>query len=154
MSNFQTSKNIGVLFKTDTKEDFEIVQNFLHFLMEQNNEVVAICYVDSKKIPDYYFMRMGFNFFSKRNLNFFYIPKTQFVFDFIEKPFDILIDLSTDYNFPFHYISNLSEAKFKIGTLQNNINCFDLMIDISMDNNVQFLIEQIKHYIPVFCKPN
>lgn len=150
--NFQTSHKIGVLFKTDTKEDFEIVKGFLYFLMEQKNEIVALCYVDDKKIPDYYRIPIGFSFFSRRNLNFFFLPKTQFILDFMKKPFDIMIDLSIDYNFPLYYICSLSIAKFKIGRYQNDNNCYDMMIDINKNNNVQSLIEQIKHYVPIFCK--
>ena len=151
MCNFQTSNKIGVLFKTETKEDFEIVKSFLHFLMEQNNKIMALGFVDHNKVPDYYLIRIGFNFFSKRDLNFFYLPKEQFILDFIKKPFDILIDLSLINSFPLYYISNLSTARFKIGKLQDYNDCYDMMIDINQDNRVQSLIEQIKHYVPVFC---
>jgi hypothetical protein len=149
--NFETSQLIGVVFKTDTQSEFETVKKFLHFLTEQNNKVVALCFVDYKRVPDYYFLRKGFNFFSRSDLNLFFLPKTQFIHDFIEKSFDILIDLSTDKNFPLHFISSLSKAKFKIGKLKPGQNCFDVMIDTSKENTVQSLIEQIKHYVPVLC---
>lgn len=147
--NFETSQLIGVVFKTDNQSDFEFVKKFLQFLAEQNNKVVALCYVDAKKVPDYYLLRKGFNFFSRNDLNFFFLPKTQSIVDFVERPFDILIDLSTDNNFPLNFISSLSKAKLKIGKLQRSRNCFDVMIDTSKNNNVQSLIEQIKHYVPV-----
>jgi hypothetical protein len=149
--SFGTSQIVGVLFKTNTQGDFEIVKKFLHFLSEQDNKVVALCFVDYKKVPDYYFLRKGFNFFSRSDLSTFLLPKTQFIVDFISKPFDILIDLSTEENFPLTYISSLSQAKLKVGKLHNGNNNFDVMIDTSKDNSVQSLIEQIKHYIPVLC---
>jgi hypothetical protein len=154
LSDFETSQIIGVVFKTDTQGDFEIVKKFLHFLTEQNNKVVALCFVDYKRVPDYYFLRKGFNFFSRSDLNLFFKPKTQFIHDFIEKSFDMLIDLSIDDNFPLFFISSLSKAKFKIGKLQQGHNCFDVMIDTSKDNTVQSLIEQIKHYVPVLSGAN
>ncbi len=154
ISNFENSQLIGVVFKTDNQSDFEIVKKFLHFLTEQNNKIVAMCYVDVKKVPDYYLLRKGFNFFSRNDLNFFFLPKSNSILDFIEKPFDMLIDLSTDNNFPLHFISNLSKAKFKIGKFNANSSCFDVMIDISKDNSVQSLIEHIKHYVPVLCGAN
>ena len=152
--SFESSKTIGVVFKTDTQSDFELVKRFLHFLTEQDNKVVALCFVDSKKVPDYYLLRKGFNFFSRADLSFFFVPKTQFIIDFIDKPIDMLIDLSTDNNFPFQYITSLSKAKFKIGKLQKDRNSLDVMIDISKTNNVESLIEQIKHYVPVLCGAN
>jgi hypothetical protein len=154
MFSFESSKVVGVVFKTDTQGDFEIVKRFLHFLSDQDNKVVAICFVDSKKVPDYYLLRKGFNFFSRNDLNFFFLPKAQFILDFIEKPLDMLIDLSVDDNFPLHYISSLSKAKFKIGKLKKGRNCFDVMIDNKKDNSVNSLIEHIKHYIPVLYGAN
>lgn len=151
MFNFETSKLIGVLFKTDTQAEFEIVKTFLHFLTDQNNKIVALCFVDEKKVPDYYFLRKGFNFFSRHDLNFFFLPKTHFILDFIDKPFDMLIDLSIDKNFPLFYISNLSKAKFKIGKFNFGHKCFDVMIDISKKKSIESLIEQIKVYVPVLC---
>ena len=152
--NFETSQIIGVVFKTDTQGDFEIVKKFLHFLTDQNNKVVALCFVDYKRVPDYYFLRKGFNFFSRSDLNLFFMPKTQFIHDFMEKSFDMFIDLSIDNNFPLHFIGSLSKSKFKIGKLQQGRNCYDVMIDTSKDNTVQSLIEQIKHYVPVLCGAN
>ena len=151
MYSFESSKVIGVVFKTDTQSDFELVKRFLQFLNEQDNKVVALCYIDSKKVPDYYLLRKGFNFFSRGDLNLFFMPQTNFILDFMEKPFDMLIDLSTDNNFPLHYISSLSKAKFKIGKQQKTRNCFDVMIDTSKQNSVESLIAQIKHYVPVLC---
>jgi hypothetical protein len=151
MYSFESSKIIGVVFKTDTQSDFELVKRFLQFLNEQDNKVVALCYIDTKKVPDYYLLRKGFNFFSRADLNLFFMPKTNFILDFMEKPFDILIDLSTDNNFPLNYVSSISKAKLKIGKQQKNRNCFDIMIDTSKQNSVEALIEQIKHYVPVLC---
>ena len=127
------------------------MKRFLHFLSDQNNKVVALCFVDFKKVPDYYLLRKGFNFFSRKDLNLYFLPQTSFINDFIEKPFDILIDLSTNYNFPLHYICSLSKAKYKIGRQQPLYTNFDLMIDISKENNVEALIENIKYYVPVLC---
>jgi hypothetical protein len=149
ISNFETSKLIGVVFKTDSQSDFEIVKRFLHFLSELDNKVVALCFIDSNKVPDYYLLRKGYNFFSKRDLNLFFLPKTYFILDFIEKPFDILINLCTDNSFPLTYITGLSKAKLKIGKFWEDQNLFDVMIDIKKDNSVNYLIEHIKHYVPV-----
>jgi hypothetical protein len=152
--NFETSKNIGVVFKTDTQSDFELVKRFLHFLSDQDNKVVAVCFIDHKKVPDYYLLRKGFNFFSRAELSFFFVPKTTFILDFIDRPFDMLVDLSIDSNFPLYYISKLSKAKFKIGKQKNQQDQFDVMIDTTKNNTVESLIEQIKHYVPVLCNAN
>lgn len=149
ISTFENSKLVGVVFKTDTQSDFELVKRFLHFLTEQDCKVVALCFVDTKKVPDYYLLRKGFNFFARGDLNFFFVPKNHTILDFMEKPFDMFIDFSIDGNFPLHYISSLSRAKFKIGKMFPNRTCFDVMLDTKRNNSVEYLIEHIKNYIPV-----
>jgi hypothetical protein len=152
--DFQDAKSIGVLFKTNNLNDFQLVKNFLHYLREFNTKVIALCYIDTKKIPDYYLLMKGFNFFSKNSVNFFYIPNHQLVDDFMEQHFDILIDLSVENSFPVKYIGVLSNADFKIGMLRKNEeNYYDLMIDIGSNKNIENLIENIKHYIPIFAGP-
>jgi hypothetical protein len=146
---FEASSTVGVLFKTDNLLDFESVRKFLLYLHEKQNQVFAIGFIDNKKIPDYFLMKKGFNFFTRKELTFFFIPKSKVVDDFLEKQFDILIDLSTDNSFPLQYISSMSRSKFKIGRSANGSKCFDLMIDTEKNNKVDFLVEHIKHYTAI-----
>jgi hypothetical protein len=144
--NFDTSANVGVIFKTESQLEFEHIRKFLLYLTEKNNKVIALCFIDNKKVDDFYLLRKGFNFFTRKDLNLFFIPQHPAVKDFMEKSFDVLIDLSIDENFPMHYISSLSNSKFKIGKLFPTRNCFDLMIDTNKQNTVENLIENIKTY--------
>lgn len=147
--SFDAATTVGVLFKTDNLLDFETVRKFLLYLHEKQNQVFAIGFIDNKKIPDYFLMKKGFNFFTRKELNFFYKPNSKVVNDFLDKQFDILIDLSTDNCFPLHYISSLSQSKFKIGRSVNGTTCFDMMIDTEKNNKVDFLVEHIKHYTAI-----
>jgi len=148
--NFTNSQKVGVLFKTDSFTDFEYVRKFLQYLTENENKVIALCYVNSKRIPDYYLLKKGFNYFSRNDLTVFFIPDNPVVDDFINMPFDILINLSLFYCLPVHYITSLSKAKFKIGPfIENHDDCYDFMIDIQKDRTIKNLIDNIKHYIPV-----
>ena len=150
--NFDTAQNIGVIFKTDSQSDFELVKHFLQFLSDHNNKVFALCFVDSKKVPDFYLLRKGFNFFSRAELSFFFIPKSQTIINFTEQNFDMLIDLSVDESFPVHYISAVSNAKLKLGKQKNSAEHIDIMIDVTKNNSVSQLIEGIKQYVPVLCQ--
>jgi hypothetical protein len=149
--NFENADSIGVVFKTNCHADFECVKKFLHYLSEKNSKIITICFVDNKKIEDFYLLRKGYNIFTLKDLNFFFIPDNSIVIEFIEKPFDILIDLSVDNNIPLHYISCLSKSKFRIGKLLSERNCMDLMIDTENNNTIENLVENIKYYMSVIC---
>ncbi len=151
VNDFASAQLIGVLFKTDNYNDFQKVKEFLHYLRTYETKIIALCYIDTKKIPDYYLLVKGFNFFTRKSLNIFYIPQHKLVSDFIDQPFDILLDLSMDNCFPIKYISILSKAKFKIGLRQLKYEHeYDLMIDLKK-KNISELIENIKMYIPIFA---
>lgn len=150
--DFRSARLIGVLFKTNNLTDFQHVKNFLHYLRDLDSKVIALCYIDSKKIPDYYLLVKGFNFFTRKSVNLFYIPTHPVVNDFIEQPLDMLIDLSVEDVFSIQYIGILSKAKFKIGIRQKRMEkYYDLMIDIGKDKSINNLIENIKTYIPILA---
>lgn len=150
--DFHRAQLVGVLFKVNTINEFQLIKDFLHYLRELDNKVIALCYIDSKKIPDYYLLVKGFNFFTRKSVNFFYIPRHPMVNDFIEQPFDMLIDLTIDDIFTIKYIGILSKAKYKVGMRQKRMEKhYDLMIDIEKNRSIANLIESIKHYIPIFA---
>ena len=146
---FESAKSVGVLFKTLNRNEFEEIRKFLHFLSENNSKVYALGFVDHKKIPDFYLLSKGLNFFTRKELNIYFIPRSNSASEFIQKPLDILVDLSIDNNFPLYYLSCMSKAKLKIGKSSAKNDCYDLMFDTSKNNSVAALIEHIKHYTAV-----
>jgi len=146
ITNFDSAKSVGILFNTTVHSDFEQIKSLLSFLYESKTKVFPLVYIDANKTPDFYLLSKGLNIISHKDLNYFFIPQHHTVEDFLALPFDILIDLSTSYSFPLHYIAKLSKAKYKIGRLIDDKMCYDLMIDTQSNNTVKYLIEQITHY--------
>ncbi len=147
--NFNTAQTIGILFNSLDEESFKKVKEFLSFLADNNLKVIGLGYVPANKIPENLLMRKGINFFCKKNLNWFYKPKDEIVHQFIHQDFDILIDLSLNEYFPLYYIGSLSNSSFKIGRQSEKYQYQDLMIDIGKNNTIDYLIEQIKHYLTI-----
>lgn len=150
--NLADVRSIGVLFmKTDNK-DFEVVQSFVRSLREDGKDVFAIGYVEAREIPDFYLLRRGFNFFCMHDLNWFYRPEPVFVSDFINREFDLLINLSIDNPFPLDFIYALSKARFKAGMLTDGYGHSDLAIDIKEKKDIEYLIQQLTHYLYIINK--
>lgn len=149
--NFDNSKNIGVLFKAEDNKQIEQIKNFLLYLSDKKNNICAIGYVDQKIIPDNLQHKKGYNFFCRKDLDLYFLPNTHLVNDFLSKTYDILIDLSFDNHPALNYIVSMTNASFKIGTVKNNSVHYDFMIDHQMQFNTQSLIDNIKHYMEVFC---
>ncbi|MDY6800976.1 MAG: hypothetical protein SVU94_07105 [Bacteroidota bacterium] len=145
--NFNSAQTVGIIFNSPDEESFSIVKNFLSFLAKNNLKVFALGFVPEKKIPENLLLRKGINFFCKKDLNWFYKPKNEVIHQFMQEHFDILIDLSLKEYFPLYYIGHLSNSSFKIGRQSEKYQYQDLMIDIGKNHSIEYLIEQIKHYL-------
>ncbi len=146
--NFNTAKSAGILFSSPDDDSFRAIKDFLTFLSEKELKVYALGYVPSKKIPQQFLMRKGINFYCKTDLNWYYKPKNEIIDQFVNREFDILFDLSLKDYFTVNYTGSLSKASFKIGVQKENA-YQDLVIDVNKNKSVDFLIEQIKHYLNI-----
>lgn len=150
--NLDNAKLIGVVFNATDQKTYEIARSFIKYIMAGKIKVEAVGYINSAEVLDFYSYQTGVTFFSKKNLNWFKKPKGTQVNEFIEKEFDMLIDLTINSDFPLRYISTLSKAKFKIGRLVQNQEHLDFMIDTSKNNTSIFLVEQINYYLSLIKK--
>lgn len=146
--NFITAKSVGILFSSPDEHSFNAIKDFLSFLSQKEIKVIALGYVPSKKIPQQFLLRKGINFYCNTDLNWYYKPKNEIVDQFMNQEFDILFDLSLNDYFTVNYVGSLSKATFKIGKQSDNAYP-DLVIDINKNKSVDYLIEQIKHYLNI-----
>ena len=134
--NINDAKKIGIIFNATHLISFEIIRNFVKELSQKKISVNALGYVNSKKLIDHYLYRKGFNFFSRSNLNWFDKPVTDTVEEFINIPFDILINLCLEEYYPIQYVVALSVSTFKVGKYFDEPNYLDLMIDIEKEKKI------------------
>ena len=128
-----SAKSIGILFNATHQVSFEIVKELVKNVSTKSNTIDVLGYVDSKQLIDHYLYRKGFEFFTRNQLNWYYKPTEDFVEVFINKEFDLLLDLSLDNPFPVQYVLACSKARFKAGRFSNGQEFLDLMIDIEKE---------------------
>ena len=134
--NINDAKKIGIVFNATQLVSFEIIRNFVKELSQKKISVTTLGYVNSKKLIDHYMYRKGFNFFTKSDLNWFNKPLTDTVEQFVNKPFDILINLCLEKYYPIQYVVALSVSSFKVGKYFDEPNYLDLMIDIEKEKKI------------------
>ena len=138
VNNFDTAKTAGVIFNATHLINFEVVKKFVDFLQLKNIDVTTIGYVNTKKLVDHYLFRKGYDFFTKKDLNWYLKPTEASVDDFIQKPFDILFNLSLESYYPLQYIVGMSKAKMKVGMFTTDEHYLDVMIDIEKEKKVRY----------------
>ena len=152
--NFDTAKTAGILFTPTDQASFEQIKQFLSYLGTYKLQIYVLGYIDSKTIPERFLFWKGINLFSRKELGWSSVPKSPVVTDFIDKPFDLLLDLSMSDFFPVEYISRLSKSKFKIGRYTTDHTSFDLMFDLNNTNQLELYLDHIKHYLNLINKHN
>ncbi len=147
---FEQARSIGILYDASEMQSYDIVKNYVKDIRARHKEVLALGFVDKKDLPQMQFAKLGLDFFTRRDLNWYMVPKGSVVTNFINTEFDILINLCSGRNFPLQYISALSKAKFRIGTFtEGNTSFYDLLIDLKGDKNLKHMIHQVDHYMNI-----
>ena len=150
MTNIRDAKKIGILYTLDVVPEYETVSEFVSQLQHDHKEVKALGFVKNKILVNRFLPKLSYDFFSGKDINWFFKPITAKVRDFIEKDFDLLIDLSLKDNLPLKFIAGLSMAHCRIGRFsEENRACYDLMIDLSKPLSLKEYILQITHYLTV-----
>ncbi len=145
--NLDAAQTVGILFHHIDTENFGVIKNFVRKLEGEGKKVSAVGYIEKKEVPNFYLVRKGFDFICLEDLNWYCSPQTSWMHDFLEKEFDVMINLSIDKFFPVEYIYALSRAKFKAGKQLANWEYDDLTVDIKESRDIQHLINQISHYL-------
>lgn len=140
---------MAVLFDANDKSGFEEIKLFDKFLKESGIKAEFIGYSPMEEVSSDMILRDRFKNLSPKDLDFFQRPKSAEIKAFIQKEFDILIDLSLTRYFVLDYICSLSQAHFKVGSYREDKNEYDLMIHIEQDPSTGYFIEQIKNYVSV-----
>jgi hypothetical protein len=146
--SIKDAKSIGVLYNATEIEDFEIVKTYVRNLLADKKEVTSLGYVDKKELPANQFAKLGLDFFTRKNLNWYMVPNSPLVTNFINEDFDILINLNIGACFPLQYISAISKAKYRVGQYDiKNAIYYDLMIHTPKNETLKHFIEQTDYYL-------
>jgi hypothetical protein len=149
--NLENTREIGILFNMQSESDFEMVSRFSRELQEVGKKVQVIGLYKYRKLPPYYAQKLAYDLMMPNHLDIFYRPRAEFVNRFIEREFDMLIDLGTSMDFPLQYIATLSKAGFKLGRSSGEEGLpYDLMIEKTDGIESEELIRQLIHYTSVF----
>ena len=96
---------------------------------------------------------LQFDFFFLKDLNWYYKPQNYIIKNFIEKDYDILINLCDSRCIPIKYLAGSSRARFKVGKYEEKLDLYDMMINVK-GNTIDELINEIYHYLNIINKKN
>ncbi len=142
-----SAKNIGVIYELKDEASHNTVSNFVKSLQDNQKSVRAVGYIPGEVVPHYCIPKLSYDFYTRKNQNFYGKPNLPFVNDFLREDFDLLIDLSMNEIPSIYYLNCLAKASFKVGKRKEHLECYDLMLQLSDNNTLDEFIELLKHYI-------
>jgi hypothetical protein len=142
-----TAKSAVILFSTDNPASFPAIKEFRKYLESKGIRCKAFGYVPQKEIPQEMLFWKSYSFITKSDIKWYLMPFGEVVESFYAQDPDILIDLTGEMSLELQYLVHLSNARFKIGTFTEEENDYDLMINLTQRKDVEYLTEQIKHYV-------
>ncbi len=145
--NLKDAETIGIIYKLNDGESYEEIRQFVKKLKSENKNVKTLGYINAKKTPQYWLPAVGFDYITKKSLDFFYIPKTNSAKKFINEEFDILMNLTLKDCLPTDYITGVSVAHFKVGINESRADIFDFMINAQNDLKNKDYIDQAYYYL-------
>lgn len=150
LQNFKLAKSAVIVFDTDIENCFQPVKDFSKYLSSQEIKSRVFGYVPQKEIPDNMTLWKNFDYFTTKDINWFGKPKGPVSEKYYGLKPDILFVFSLNPNLSIDYLTQLSEAKFKVGCYEEEKRDLDLMINPGKSNcEIGFFIEQVKHYLNI-----
>lgn len=129
--NLRDAKSLGILFNATKEEDFVAVRDFVHKWRKFIPEIIVLGFVDKKELSNFHIQPLEYKFFCYKDLNWYFKPNEDSVREFVQKEFDILIDLNLEEKISVRFVLAESAALFKTGRYcEIEPNYFDLMISV------------------------
>lgn len=148
------ARSIGIVFDASTAADYRLITNHVKLLKDLGKKVTCIGFVQQKKLPGYLHHHVNWTFCQKKDFAWNLRLKTTPMKEFVTDEFDILIDLSSSELFFTKYLAGISKAKYKVGKFNpDQIDIFDLLMQVPDNSNLQELMDQIIHYLKIIKKP-
>ena len=147
--NFDTAKTAYIIFDASMHDAIPLIQDFRKYLTSQSIQSKAIGIVEEKEIPSELLMRKNYSFLTKKDKNWYKRPKGEVVEKFMADKPNILFDFTFRPSLEVQYLVQLSGADFKVGCFTEDENDYDLMINPSKDCELEYFVEQVRHYISI-----
>lgn len=151
--NLHDAKSVAIVYDASNEETYKIVSEMVRYFQENQKVVKALGFVNYARLPHYCFPKLSYDYFTKRELNWWMKPTNARVADFIREEFDILIDLTTKECFPLMYAAGLSKARFKVGRFNEpTISMYDFMLHVNESINTEEYVREAMHYLSILKK--
>ena len=141
---FNEMKKIAMVVDGSSKEAIDFAKRYAEKRILAGKYIELLAYVPRKdKFTSY-----SLPFFTDEETNWYRKPKSNIVRNFMDSPFDLLINFSPELILPLEYICALSKAKFVVCNgndhLTDHYDCLIMVNDIQSPDS---FMDNVQHYL-------
>jgi len=145
LKSLKETQDVGVIYDA-LKTEERVLNKIGHYFESEGKNVITLGFVNTKElgtfVPNY-----KEEFYCKKDLNFWNLPKKESVQRFLDKDFDFLVNLDCTGELELQAISAYSMAKTRVGKhIERYAFTQDFMVK-TMADSPEDLFEEIKKYI-------
>lgn len=149
--DFKKVRTIGVLFLLEDEAKFKQLDLLAKKLSSAGKDVKMVGLFMDRIVPNFFFQKLKIDLLTKKEINLLGFPKGEKIREFIEQPFDILLDFTEYEILPMDYILGLSKAGLKAGRYRGEmVKVLDFMIKKPDDMDFDAFINSMVDYISIF----
>lgn len=149
MFDFDSAKQVGILYHLSDSESELALKEFSAFLRQKGIAFTVLGYFHGKKLPPNLMIWKDINYLTKKDSDWLSIPHSETARSFVKKDFDILINCSMRRFRVLDHLVQSSAAACKIGPDMSGSNLYDLVIDVSRSASVKFFLDNLRNYLPL-----
>jgi len=154
---FTKVESIGILWDATNESGYQTISAFNKKMAEAGKRVEVLAWIPGKEVSNQLTGLSYMRFLKTDDLNFNFIPSSTDSKFFIERKFDLLIDINPAKVFPLTYIATLSISPMKVGIgtgSDSGDEPYDLMIQSGKENDIEAFLDQTVHYLTLINSHN
>jgi len=135
--------SIGILFDGTEPAEREIVLDYAEQLKKAGKKVKLLAFFDNKLKGESF----AFPAFNRQQVDWALRPNSREALEFIDQPFDLLLNLTKNTIIPLDYLAARSKARFRVGPFTDQTFCYDLMIEGAGKPDLKTYLQQVIFYM-------
>jgi|TARA_B110000902_G_C14228339_1_gene557900 hypothetical protein len=145
LQTLQSVRVIGIIYDVN-QISAQLLNKVVHYYESVGKNVITLGFIPEKELGDY-IPTLKEEYFCKKDLTFWKLPKKSVVADFTSKDFDFLINLDFNGSIEMQAVSVYSSAKTRIGKYFEDYSFSQDFMIKSLAESGDELFNEIKKYI-------
>ncbi len=148
------AKKIALFYEIDSEGSFASIDPFIKQLQSDKKMLSVIAYYPQKRMPEDLAVPERVTCVSRKDFSLFVRPQNEVLRQFVNKDYDILIDLSSHKAFPMKMLAALAPAQYKVGSQHPDyVDIFDLILNVKDNCTASELAKHVIHYLKIIKTP-